>query len=443
MASIVKVSRKNGTALYIAYRIRKDDGKIQQIKYRCKDFEDAKRRLADIAIAERENRIYSSYESSDYCTKALTVGELVDAYLGHHAKELSSSTLRNYLHISAQYIKPFIGNIPLKAVTTAVLQRYYDDLPNHPASQGNHLASAGNISARTVREVHKILRPAFRLGTKWELIPSNPAIDLDLPSLTPFHRKQWTTKDVIRFINDCTNEDIKVAVATMFFGTTRSGELFGLTWDCLDISVEALNKERCYIMVEKTVARLSKEAMKKSKDDIIKVFPSTKINGTTVVVAKKPKTAYSIRKIYIPNSVADLLIEHRDRQLRMREQFGDIYQDNNLVFCHTDGSPYTADYIDRAFKKIAKKIGMEIVDFYSLRHSGATAKLRATRDIKAVQHDMGHGSPDMLLKIYATICDEDRQYTAKKMNELWLTEMFGRKNSENINRTDEKEEPNR
>ena len=63
----------------------------------------------------------------------------------------------------------------------------------------------------------------------------------------------------------------------------------------------------------------------------------------------------------------------------------------------------------KRFKKLLREHGLRQVDPYSLRHSCATAKLRASRDIKAVQGDMGHSSTDMLLNVYADIVDEERQ----------------------------------
>lgn len=419
MASIVKVQRKKGLAVYISYRTKNEDGHTVQHKYRCRDFEDANRRLVDVNEAERENRVYVGYETSNYSDKATTVADLVDEYLEHHARTLSASTMRNYVHICDHYIKPFIGRIPLEKATTAFLQRYYDDLPNHPASQGNHKSSAGNISARTVREVHKVLRPAFRLAVKWQWITSNPANDLELPSIEPFTRRQWTAEVAIDFINRCNDADLKVATAVMFSATLRSGELAGLTWDCVDISEKAMEQKRCSICVQKTIERLQKESILKSKNDIIKLFPATKAHGSTVVVMKQPKTPSSIRTVYLPLSVANLLVEHRQRQQEYRDRLGDLYRDYNLVFCHGDGSPFTPEYLGKRFKRLVNQMGLEEVDLYSLRHSGATAKLRATGNIKAVQGDMGHSSTDMLLNVYAGIHDEDRRNIATAMDQLW------------------------
>ena len=55
---------------------------------------------------------------------------------------------------------------------------------------------------------------------------------------------------------------------------------------------------------------------------------------------------------------------------------------------------------------------------YSLRHSGATEKLRRTGDIKAVQADMGSTTSNMLLNVYADTWDKDRRKIASDMNDI-------------------------
>jgi hypothetical protein len=61
------------------------------------------------------------------------------------------------------------------------------------------------------------------------------------------------------------------------------------------------------------VERISKKAVEELKQkDIIQVFPSMRKNNRTVRVLKAPKTDSSIRKVYIPSSVAILLAELRE-----------------------------------------------------------------------------------------------------------------------------------
>ena len=89
-----------------------------------------------------------------------------------------------------------------------------------------------------------------------------------------------------------------------------------------------------------------------------------------------------------------------------------------MVFCHDNGRPISDDTMLKRFKRLVQEHGLRPVDPYSLRHSGATAKLRASRDIKAVQGDMGHSSTDMLLNVYADIVDEEQQKLARHMESM-------------------------
>ena len=98
----------------------------------------------------------------------------------------------------------------------------------------------------------------------------------------------------------------------------RIGELLALTWDCIDISPEAIEEDRAYLIVNKEVQRVSKEAMKDlDHKDIIIVFPENKPTNKTVRVLKSPKTDSSIRKVYLPRSVARMLEKHRQDQEEM------------------------------------------------------------------------------------------------------------------------------
>ena len=92
-------------------------------------------------------------------------------------------------------------------------------------------------------------------------------------------------------------------------------------------------------------------------------------NNRTVRVLKAPKTDSSIRKVYIPSSVAILLAELRE--------------------------------------------GLPDVVFHSLRHTSVTYKLKLSGgDIKAVQGDSGHAQVDMVTEVYGHILDEDRKKNA-------------------------------
>ena len=72
----------------------------------------------------------------------------------------------------------------------------------------------------------------------------------------------------------------KVAFHLAFAATVRIGELLGLTWDCVDISEEAISENRAYVFINKQVERVSKEAVEElDSKEVILIFPSQRKNG--------------------------------------------------------------------------------------------------------------------------------------------------------------------
>ena len=76
------------------------------------------------------------------------------------------------------YIIPFIGDYPILEVDTPFLMEYYADLQTKKAVPGNHLSEPGYISARTIRDINKILSPSFRYAIFLRLIPSNLSLPM-------------------------------------------------------------------------------------------------------------------------------------------------------------------------------------------------------------------------------------------------------------------------
>ena len=71
--------------------------------------------------------------------------------------------------------------------------------------------------------------------------------------------------------------------------------------------------------------------------DVIKHFPTAKLNAKTHLVLKKPKTSSSVRKIWLPRTVALILKDWKQKQDNLKEILGDAYMDFGLVITHNDG----------------------------------------------------------------------------------------------------------
>ena len=85
----------------------------------------------------------------------------------------------------------------------------------------------------------------------------------------------------------CENECLKLCMNLAFAGSLRIGELLGLTWDCVDISEEAIKENRAYLYVNKEVQRVSKKALEElDQKDVIVIFPEERKTNKTVRIMK-------------------------------------------------------------------------------------------------------------------------------------------------------------
>ena len=425
MASIVKKKRKNGFSYYISYRTIDPSGKRKQHWYPCANKKEATLLLDEVEEAEKANIIFVRESNVTIPIVSsrkveMTIEEMINQYVDHCYSQgkWEARTSRIVKSCIRNYIVPYIGNVLIDQVTTRYLQEYYNMLLTQKAAQGNHRSPPKSISPRTVKEVHKVLRPAFSLAKKWEQISINPAIDLELPKIKTFIRDQLSEKEIQHVLSQCDNEELVLIIRMLCACTLRSGELAGMTWDCVDLSDDAIANDRAYVFVTKEIARLYREELRNTKTEVYYTFPSSKPQSKTALVLKRPKTDQSIRKVYLPKSLALALLEHRKQQAAHIKALGKEYHDYNLVFAQHNGLPYSGKILSSRFKNLLRDIGMREVDYYSLRHSGATAKLRNTHNIKSVQADMGHSTAKMLMDVYAGIVDEDRVNNARVMEEI-------------------------
>lgn len=89
---------------------------------------------------------------------------------------------------------------------------------------------------------------------------------------------------------------------------------------------------------------------------VIKIFPSILVSEHTALVLKEPKTKTSIRRVFLPKTVAEMLVERRKQQEELKELFGDEYTDYGLVFCSSMGTPIEGQVINRTLNKLITEV---------------------------------------------------------------------------------------
>lgn len=414
--------KKRGKRYYVIYKVKEDSGEFKQ-KWEPFDTE----KEANIRKKEVE---YKKAVGKFEAPKCTTVKELLDEYVRIYGRnKWGASTYDGNTSLIKNYIIPTIGTIKLSDINNHFMEKYYQELLGMPAvvSSRNKDGDA-KITAATVQDIHKLLRSCFRQAVKWDLMEKNPAIDATVPKYEKEKREIWTAEMLMQAIDAYENKWLKVAFHLSFTATLRMGELLGITWDCVDISEEAIRGNRAYVIINKQVERVSKKAIEElDQKDIIQIFPSTRSNNKTVRVLKTPKTESSIRKVFIPRSVAEYLAEIKKEQDELIEVLGSEYQNYNLVMATTFGFPISSSYIREKMQEVIEQQGLPDVVFHSLRHTSVTYKLKLSGgDIKSVQGDSGHAQADMVTEVYSHIIDEDRRKNAQLMEQAFY-------NKENLN----------
>lgn len=352
---------------------------------------------------------------------AKTVSELLEEYMSiYGVNTWAMSTYEARRSLIFNYINPLIGDLQLDEVTPRTMDKYYQSLLTVKTKVCNNRKPSNEyLTAHTVREVHKLLRNAFNQAVKWELMSRNPVLNATLPKEEHKQRDIWTADILFKALEVCDDDNLSLALNLAFSCSLRMGEMLGLTWDCVDISEESITAGRAYIFVNKELQRVNRNALEQlNEKDVLFKFPPAFASTHTALVLKEPKTKTSVRKIFLPKTVAEMLVKHREEMKSLKELFGDEYTDFNLVFASSCGRPIEGQVINRALKKLISDNNLPPVVFHSFRHSSITYKLKLNGgDMKSVQGDSGHAQVKMVADVYSHIIDDDRRINAQRFEE--------------------------
>lgn len=350
--------------------------------------------------------------------KCTYLSDLLDEYVFiYGTKAWVMSTYQGKVGLIRNYIKPMIGKVKLSDLNTHFIEKYYQTLLETPAvvNPMTKKPKSEYVTTGTIREIHKLLRNCFEQAIKWELMEKNPCQRATVPKHTPKKREIWEADTMMHAMNLCVDERVVLACNLIFACTLRPGEATGLTWDSMDISEKAIEEDRAYIIINKELQRVRKDALQAlDGKDVLLVFPGTRKSNKTVRILKKPKTEDSERKIFLPRTVALMLVDWKKKQDQEKEVLGEEYMDYNLVLATAYGLPVGEDVILRGLKKLIADNNLPPVVMHSLRHTSVTYKLKLNGgDIKATQGDSGHSQANMILNVYSHILDDDRRKNAE------------------------------
>lgn len=404
MASIVKRKKKYS----VVYMYTDENGVKRQRWETFNTNAEAKKRKTQVEFQQNTGTFIAPV--------AKTLSELLEEYMSvYGVSTWAMSTYEGRRSLINHYINPIIGDMKLEDITPRIMDKYYRDLLSVKAvSSKCRRAKNEFLTPHTVREIHKLLRNAFNQAVKWELMSRNPVEHATLPKEEKTERNIWTAETLFQALEVCDDDILALALNLAFSCSLRMGEMLGLTWDCIDISQTS-------IFVNKELQRVNRDALEKlDNKGVIMKFPAALSSTNTRLVLKEPKTKTSIRKVFLPKTVAEMLIARKEEIEELKALFGSEFTDYQLVFCSTNGRPMEGQVINRGLNKLIRENDLPKIVFHSLRHSSITYKLKLNGgDMKSVQGDSGHAQAKMVADVYSHIIDEDRMMNAQRFEETF------------------------
>ena len=392
-------TRHPETGRYVRYRVRYE---LPPDPYTGKRRQAQRGGFPTLAAAERyRDEVAGSVRSGSYVPPSR---QRLATYLASWLDSLSvkETTRDNYRTSVEVHVIPRLGGIALSELTAEEVDGLYRTLERHGKSAGacrtagvtcrEHRCTPDRhegLSPKSVRHVHTALRKALEDAMQRGYVGRNVA-DLANP---PTQRaatgrrardKAWTSTQLRTFL-DVTASD-RLAPLWHLLSTTglRRGEALGLRWSDLDL-------DRSKLRVAQTV---------------------TEVRGRLIVQASG-KTDAAERTLSLDASTVEVLRRWRLRQLEERMAWPGEWPDGDLVFTRQDGEGLRPKRLSSDFVEAAARAGLPAIGMHGLRHSYATAALRAGVSPEVVSKRLGHSSVVMTLTTYAHVFEQDDEAAAE------------------------------
>ena len=292
----------------------------------------------------------------------MTVGEWLSAWVDATKAEVSPKTHERYAEIVRCYLTPALGSLRLQKLTTADIQRAYNNFDRNP-------------SPRTRRHIHRILKSALARAVEQNALTRNPAAALKrLPKAEAKPVNTLTVEQSTLLLtairHTTTYWPTLIALATGM----RRGEILALHWKNVDLESGTV---RVVESLEQTKAGIR--------------FKSTK--------------SEKARAVPLPKFAVTKLKQWKREQAEALLRLGVAQGPDTLVCPREDGEPKQPDSLTHEFTYLVGRVDVPRVRFHDLRHSHATQLLARGVHPKIVQERLGHSTIAITLDLYSHVSD--------------------------------------
>ncbi len=314
-----------------------------------------------------------------YKSTLLTIERFFKDWLVSIEPSLRFSTFNQYKQITEQHILPFLGEKKLRELHPRHLQARYNDLHQ----QGS--------SPRTIQYVHAVIHRALEQAVKQGHLVRNPDNATIIPKAVDNEMQFFNQAQVNSFLQVAKTTEPRFYALFHLAVTTgmRQGELLALKWSDLYWKNQTLQVQR--------------QLIKK------------KSGGFEFAL---PKTKAGIRSIVLGQQTIQSLQTHWEQQQQEKAFQATRWQEEDIIFPSTIGTPMNRDNLRKRFKKVLHQANLPAIRFHDLRHTAASLMLNHRIPVYVVSKRLGHAQASITLDIYGHLMPGKQAEVASLMDQL-------------------------
>jgi integrase len=311
----------------------------------------------------------------------ITLGEfLTNTWIPHKRRQLRATTAYRYAWFVERYIRPALGEVPLRRLRADHLDHLYDTLESTGGRSGQGLAP------KTVHEVHAVIRASLDHAVERRLVDRNVADHTNSRQRPPASgaARSWTAGELNAFLTAAREQRLFPALHLAAHTGMRRGEIVGLKWSDLSTAHARLS-------VSRTLQN---------------------VGGRPVEFGVKTRT--SRRSVQLDHATLDELMGWR----RRLERDGLPCGPDDWMFCNTHGRFLNPESISQLFDRIVERNALPRIRFHDLRHTHASLLVADGTTIKVVAERLGHAHPAFTMHTYQHLLPGMSEAAAERFAKL-------------------------
>ena len=316
----------------------------------------------------------------------LTVAEYLEKYLAIKRSKVREKTIETYSSVVACCVGPEIGAIKLARLRPLQLATWQSALVQR-------------VAGSTARLAQVILFDALKMAVSLQLLSANPLTGLPMPKSTKRKFHPLTVEQALTYLEACQTKTYGLVLTLGLQTGLRPEEYLGLKWS--DIG-------------------LTKPKPADSVQGVLTVRQVVQFRPGGGWRWEEPKTAKGRRSVCFPFELYQQLQEHRRRQLERKLKCGGAWNEADLVFCSSRGTPVLQNNLWRDHRVAVAAAGLpRNFRLYDLRHAFVTFSLLAGVDPKTVSAEAGHASVAFTMDNYGHVLQEQFEGASEKRAALF------------------------